>query len=139
MSQYKKKLEKAGRSLRDLDKPMSEAGKIALAAIKSYPPYDDGWKNGKPSFIPYRPGSKYKRKGDNKGLKSGIKGRLTKGSKIVVRYRITSGMIAYDKYVFGNEQSAIHRPWWRKVEAWEPIIRPEVTKIFQEFMKSLGK
>lgn len=139
MPQYKKKLDKIGRSLNNLDVPMSQAGKIALAAVKSYPPYDDGWKQGRSSFTPFRPGSKYKRRGDNGGLKTGFKGRLTKGSRIVVRYNITNSTISYAKYVMGDEQTGIHRPWWHTVDKWESIIRPEVTKIFRDFMKKLGK
>ena len=52
MPQYKKKIGKLAKDLEELDKPMKEAGKIALAAIRSYPPYDGGWKEGKEKLLP---------------------------------------------------------------------------------------
>ena len=138
MPQYKKKIEKLGKELSELDKPMKEAGKIALAALRSYPPYDDGWKEGKESFVSVRPGSKYKRLGDNGGLKTGWKGRLTKGSRIGVRYSLTNSTIKYVKFVQGYEQSSLHTPWWLTVEQWEPVLRPHVTEIFRNYMEKIA-
>lgn len=137
MPQYKKKMIQLGRDLEELNKPMKEAGKIAMAAVRSYPPYDGGWKQGRESFTPVRPGSKYKRKGDRGGLKTGWEGKLTKGSKIVVRYSLRNDKIAYAKYVQGLERSSFHAPWWLTVDEWEPVIRPEVTAIFRDFMKKI--
>jgi hypothetical protein len=139
MPQYKKKILKLGKDLEELDKPMRDAGKIAKAALRSYPPYDGSWREGKESFTLYRPGSKYKRKGDRGGLKTGWEGKLTKGSKIVVRYSLKNNDIKYAKFVQGLEQSSFHAPWWLTVEKWEPLIREETTKIFREFMKDIVK
>lgn len=139
MPQYKKKIEKLGKELSELDKPMKEAGKIALAALRSYPPYDGGWKEGKESFTPFRPGSKYRRKGDAGGLKTGWEGKLTKGSRIVVRFSLRNNKIAYAKFVQGYERTAVHAPWWLTVDEWEPLIREQTTKIFRDFMKNIVK
>jgi len=136
MTQYKKKLEKLGLNLEKMDEPMKKAGEIGLAAVKSYPPYDDGWRTGRPSFSQYRPGSRYRRTGN---LGEGWVGRLTKGSKIVVRYSITNRTVAYMKYVQGPQQSRIHAPWWLKVEQWDGPVTKETTKIFQQFMKDATK
>lgn len=138
MPQYKKKIGKLAKDLEELDKPMKEAGKIAFAAVRSYPPYDGGWKEGKESFTRVRPGSKYVRKGDTGGLKTGWRGRLTKGSKIVVRFSLSNDKIAYAKYVQGLSQTSTHEPWWLTVEQWEPILRPHVTEIFRDFMKKIA-
>lgn len=136
MPQYKKKLEKLGMDLDRLDVPMAEAGKIGLAALQSYPPYSDSWKSGTPSFTRFRPGSKYER---TETLKGGWKGRLTKGSRIVVRYSITNQDVKYMKYVQGPEQNRIHRPWWTKVQEWEGPVSKETTRIFREFMDKITK
>lgn len=135
MPQYKKKMIALGKELEELDKPMKDAGKIALAALRSYPPYDGGWKDGKESFTPVRPGSKYKRKGDDGGLKTGWRGRLTKGSKITVRYSLANDDIKYTKFVQGLQRTSVHAPWWLTVEEWEPVLRPHVTETFRDFMK----
>lgn len=139
MPQYKKKLQKLGKDLEQLDKPMKEAGKVALAAVKSYPPYDGSWKDGRESFTPFRPGSKYRRLGGSGGLKTGWRGRLTKGSKIVVRFSLTNNDIKYAKFVQGIEQAGIHAPWWLTVDQWEPILRPHTTQIFRDFMEKATK
>lgn len=139
MPQYIKKMNKLGKDLSELDKPMKNAGEVAKAALRSYPPYDDGWKEKKESFSLYRPGSKYKRKGGNGGLKTGWKGRLIKGSRIGVRYLISNSSIKYAKYVQGYEQSSFHAPWWLTVEEWVPVLRPEVTEIFREFIRNVAK
>jgi hypothetical protein len=136
MPQYRKKLEKLGKDLENLDEPMKKAGEVGLAALRSYPPYNDGWKRGVPSFIPFRPGSKYKR---TKTLQDGWQGRLTKGSRIVVRYSITNKNVKYMRYVQGPNQNPIHTPWWLTIEQWEKPVSDETTKIFQEFMKKITK
>lgn len=136
MPQYVKKLQRLGVALDELDKPMLQAGKLAVAAMKSYPTYNDGWKSGVNSFSWYRPGSKYKRTGD---LRDSWSGRLVKGSRIVVRYSVSTRGIEYAKYVLGGSQTATHRPWWRKEKEWDKIIAPEVTKIFQNYMKKYAK
>ncbi len=134
MPQYKKKLTALGKGLEELDKPMREAGKIGMAAVRSYPPYDGSWRQGKESFVLVRPGSKYKR---TKTLRGGWKGRLTKGSKIVVRYSIRNNNVAYAKYVQGLERTSVHAPWWITDKEWESILRPVVTEIFRDFMKKI--
>ena len=136
MPQYKRKLEKLGMDLGRLDEPMAEAGKIGLAALQSYPPYTDSWKSGTPSYQDYRPGSKYKR---TQTLQGGWRGRLTKGSKIVVRYSITNKDVKYMRFVQGPDQNPIHRPWWVKVQEWEGPVGKETTKIFQAFMNKITK
>lgn len=136
MAAYKKKLQKLDIDLGRLDEPMREAGQVGLAAVQSYPPYSDSWKKGRASFSPYRPGSKYRR---TQNLQSGWVGRLTKGSRIVVRYSITNKTVKYMKFVQGNEQNPIHRPWWLKVNEWEGPVSVETTKIFQKFMKTITK
>lgn len=136
MPQYKKKLQSLGISLNELDKPMKKAGQIAMAAVRSYPPYTGSWKTGKESFVQYRPGSKYRR---TQHLQGNWDGKLTKGSKIVVRYSIRENKVEYAKFVQGNQQSRQHKPWWLTVEQWEPIIRPFVTEIFRDFMKDIAK
>lgn len=136
MPQYVAKLRKLGVALEELDKPMTQAGKIALAAMKSYPTYNDGWKQGNSSFSLYRPGSKYKR---TKTLQNSWRGRLVKGSRIGVRYSVSTRSVEYSKYVLGDQQTGEHMGWWRKVDAWEPLILPEVTKIFQNYMKKYSK
>ena len=136
MPQYKKKLQKLGIDLGKLDEPMLQAGKIGLAAVQSYPPYTGSWRTGKPSFVRYRPGSRYRR---TETLKDGWSGRLTKGSKIVVRYSITNNTVAYMKYVQGNQQSGIHSPWWLQVDEWTEPVNKEATKIFRAFMEKIVK
>ena len=136
MPQYKKKLEKLGVRLGKLDEPMRQAGEIGLAAVQSYPPYTGSWRTGKPSFTRYRPGSKYYR---TQNLQKGWHGRLTKGSRIGVRYSITNNTVAYMKYVQGNEQSAIHAPWWATVDEWTEPVNKEATKIFRAFMDKSTK
>ena len=135
MPQYKKKMDELGRSIQELSDPMKKAGKIAMAAVRSYPPYDGGWKEGRESFTPVRPGSKYKRKGAAGGLKTGWEGKITRGSRIGIRYSLRNNEIAYAKFVQGVSQASIHTPWWLTVEQWEPILRPHVTEIFRDFMK----
>ena len=136
MPQYVAKLRRLGVALEELDKPMLQAGKMALAAMKSYPTYNDGWKKGNNSFSLFRPGSKYKRTGN---LRDSWSGRLTKGSRIVVRYSVSTRNVEYAKYVLGDSQTATHRPWWRKEKQWESIVAPEVTKVFQNYMKKYTK
>ena len=136
MPSYKKKLEKLGKDLEKLDEPMERAGRIGLAAVQSYPPYTNSWRTGVPSFTPFRPGSRYERQ---RVLQGGWRGRLTKGSKIVVRYSITNNTVGYMKYVQGNQQSSIHSPWWIQVDEWTEPVNKEATKIFREFMNKITK
>lgn len=136
MAQYVKKLQRLGVALEELDKPMLEAGKLATAAMRSYPTYDDGWKKGNSSFSLYRPGAKYRRTGT---LRDSWKGRLTKGSRIVVRYSVSTRNVSYSRYVLGDQQTGEHKPFWRRVEVWERLLAPEVTKIFQNYMKKYTK
>lgn len=136
MPQYKKKLAAIGKGLEKLDEPMRQAGEIGLAAVQSYPPYTGSWRTGKPSFVQYRPGSKYKR---TKTLREGWRGRLTKGSRIGVRYSVTNNTVAYMKFVQGNQQSSIHSPWWLQVDEWTEPVNKEATKIFRAFMEKIVK
>jgi hypothetical protein len=136
MPQYRAKLNKLGIELEKMDVPMRQAGEIGLAAVKSYPPYNDGWKSGHSSFSLYRPGSRYRRTGN---LGEGWVGRLTKGSKIVVRYSITNRTVSYMKYVQGPQQTGTHSPWWVRVDQWDGPVGKETTKIFQKFMKDATK
>jgi hypothetical protein len=136
MPQYIKKLQKLGVGLEELDKPMLEAGKLAKAAMASYPTYNDGWKQGNSSFSLYRPGAKYKRTGT---LRDSWRGRLVKGSRIIVRYSVSTRNVNYAKYVLGGEQTEEHRPWWRKSNEWDRLLTPEVTKIFQKHMQKYMK
>jgi len=136
MAQYAKKLQRLGVSLDELDKPMLEAGKMALAAMKSYPTYNDDWKKGDSSFSYFRPGAKYRRTGT---LCDSWRGRLTKGSRIIVRYSVSTRNVSYAKYVLGDQQTAEHSPWWRRTEYWERVIAPETTKVFQKHMQKYTK
>lgn len=136
MPQYKKKIAAMGKELSRLDEPMRQAGEIGLAAVQSYPPYTGSWRTGKPSFTEYRPGSRYKR---TKNLQGGWRGRLTKGSRIGVRYSITNNTVAYMKFVQGNQQSSIHSPWWLTVDEWTEPVNKEATKIFRAFMDKIAK
>lgn len=132
IKQYAKKLKNIGKAVESLDKPMKEAGQIALAAVRSYPPYTESWKGGTPSFSYYRPGSKYRR---TKTLQEGWRGRITKGSKIVVRYSVTNHSVAYMRYVMGDSRQNIHAPWWHTLDEWDEILKPYVFRVFQDFMK----
>lgn len=132
---YKKKLEALGEAVDKLDEPMAEARRIALAAVKSYPPYGN-WEEGQISFSPTRPGSKYKRTG---ALGKGWRARVSKTNKmhklLLWHSHPTSGR--YFPYVQGDSQSSFHRPWWVTKEEWQVKLRPITLKIFQNYMKSL--
>lgn len=134
-SAYRKKLEKAAMSLDNLDKPMNEAAKISLSAVKSYPPLGN-WKDGEISFTRQRPGSKYKRTG---ALGRGWKHRKYssgKQMKITVWHsHPVSGR--YFPYVAGRNQAAIHKPWWETVETWPAHIQPVILKVFRDYMKTV--
>lgn len=141
MPQYKKKLDMMGRSLEDLEKPMREAGEIAKALVRSYPPYGN-WEQGHISFTDFRPGSKYKR---TKALQKGWKGQLLKGSKIQVRYRVYNYTTVdkrgrkYAQYVQGDNQAAVHAGWWFTEKEMADKLHKVTLKIFQKFMKDVVK
>jgi len=136
MDKYAKKLQKMGKNLEELDKPMKEAGKIGMALAQSYPPYNGKWQKGQVSFQDYRPGSKYKR---TRTLQAGWRGRLVKGSRIVVRFSISNNSVKYTKYVVGKEQDPVHGPWWIRADEYDTHLRPYTLKIFQDFMKKVAK
>jgi hypothetical protein len=134
-SSYRKKLEAAERKVEDLNKPMDMVDKIAMAAVKSYPPYGN-WRNGEISFTKTRPGAKYRRTG---ALGRGWKRRRYSTGKMlkltIWHSHVTSGR--YYRYVMGREQSAIHAPWWNTANTWGDILKPEVLKIFRDYMKTV--
>lgn len=134
-SAYRKKLEKASMGLENLDKPMDEAAKISLAAVKSYPPYSD-WQNGNVSFVKVRPGAKYKRTG---ALGRGWKHRKYSSGKqmklIIWHSHPTSGR--YFPYVAGRNQAPIHQPWWETTETWPAKLKPKLLEIFRKYMKDV--
>lgn len=132
---YKKKLEKLGRSVEDLDKPMDEVDKVAMGAVKSYPPYGD-WESGEVSFTRTRPGSKYKRTG---ALGRGWRRRRTNSGKmmklIIWHSHPASGR--YFPYVAGRNQAPIHQPWWETTETWPAKLKPKLLEIFRKYMKDV--
>lgn len=107
-----------------------------MALAQSYPPYNGKWQKGQISFQEYRPGSKYKR---TQTLQAGWRGRIVKGSRIIVRYSISNNTVKYARYVVGKEQDPVHGPWWVRLDEYDEVLRPYTLKIFQDFMKKATK
>lgn len=135
--QYIKKLERLGRGIEELEKPMREMGKIALAAVKSYPSYGD-WRHGQVSSDLQRPGSKYRR---TLNLQKSITGRLYNANKSNARYMVYQGNRAradYLKYVIGDEQDPYHAGYWQTMEEWKPLIQEAVLDVFHKWYRNLA-
>ena len=142
---FARKLAKIEKDISDLVEPLKEAGQIAKAAVKSYPPYTNSWKTGTPSFIRKRPGSKYVRTG---ALQKSWNGRLQKKGKApsYIVYQKTSmnqkeKMDARDymPYVQGAEQTAIHSAYWNTLDTWTEILEPIVSEIVGDYVTKLVK
>lgn len=135
MDKYTTRLQKAGRHFDEIDVPLKRAGEMALAAVKSYPPYGS-WYSGQVSSAPFRPGSNYRRTFD---LQNAWQGRISHGGKNVSRYHITmrpgTRSRGYAPYVLTKQQSPVHRSWWIILDEWGPILEPFIRSIFEKWSK----
>ncbi len=141
VDKYQNRLRKINQKLENLEAPTREAGKIALALAKSYPPYGN-WKGGQISFVTRYPGAKYVR---TRTLQKAWKGQLRKGSKVLFTYRVFNyGTIdkrgrPYFKYVQGQEQAPPHPGRWYTEDQMKPMMEAEAAKIFKKYMKDVAK
>lgn len=141
VDKYQNRLRKINQKLENLETPTREAGKIALALAKSYPPYGN-WKGGQISFVTRYPGAKYVR---TRTLQKAWKGQLRKGSKVLFTYRVFNyGTMdkrgrPYLKYVQGDEQAPPHPGRWYTDEQMRPMMEEEMGKIFKKYMKNVAK
>lgn len=139
--EFQNRLQKANRRLEDLEAPMREAGAIALALVRSYPPYGN-WQGGQVSFVDKYPGAKYKR---TRTLQKAWKGQLRKGSRVLFTYRVYNyGTVdkrgrPYLKYVQGEEQASPHPGRWYTKDMMKPMLDVEATRIFQRYMSKVAK
>lgn len=141
-----KRLKEVDRELSTLEAPMYQAGKIAKAAVASYPPYTDSWKQGTSSFLKRRPGAKYVRTG---ALQKSWNGRIQKKGKSgpsYIVYQKTSinpkervDAREYTPYVQGDKQASIHAGYWKTVSEWDKELEPIVTDIFLKHIKKIIK
>lgn len=132
--------------LSELEKPMQEVGKVARAAVASYPPYTDSWKAGKTSFLKRRPGSKYVRTG---ALQKSWNGRIQKKGKAgpsYIVYQKTSmnpkeriDARDYTQYVQGDKQSSIHSGYWKTLDYIKEELQPIVAETFANHVKKIIK
>ena len=138
-----KYIEQAGKDMSEFDKPMREAGKMGLAAVKSYPLLGN-WPAGNISSAPRRAGSKYKR---TFALQKSWNGRINKRNRNVAEYLIfqkgvlnpKSGKDArkYMPFVQGSEQVAVHATWWNTLDDWRVILPTYIVGIFNKWSKNL--
>ncbi len=141
IDKYQNRLRKINQKLENLEAPTREAGKIALALAKSYPPYGN-WKGGQISFVTRYPGAKYVR---TRTLQKAWKGQLRKGSKVLFTYRVFNYGVMdkrgrpYLKYVQGDEQAPPHPGRWYTGDQMRPMMEEEMGKIFKKYMKDVAK
>ena len=142
INEFQAKLKKIDQKLSNIDSPMKEAGEIARALVRSYPPYGN-WQSGQVSFMERYPGAKYKR---TRTLQRAWKGQLRKGSRVLFTYRVYNyGTIEerrgkpYLKYVQGEEQTVPHIGRWYTNEDMKPMIQAETSKIFERFMRGVAR
>lgn len=138
-----KYLEGIGKDMSAFDAPTRQAGKMGLAAVKSYPLVGN-WPAGNITSAPRRPGSKYKR---TFALQKSWNGRLQKKNRTVAEYLIfqkgvlnpKSGKDArkYMPFVQGSEQAAVHSTWWNTLDDWRFILPTYVVSIFNKWSKNL--
>ena len=139
--EFQNRLRRTNKRLEDLEGPTKEAGQIALALAKSYPPYGN-WRSGQISFVSRYPGAKYVR---TRNLQRKWKGQMRKGSKVAFTYRVFNyGALdkrgrPYLKYVQGEEQAPPHPGRWYTGDDMKPMMEEEMTKIFQRHMKRAVK
>lgn len=141
-NEYAKRLANVNKKVSDLEKPMREAGEIAKALVRSYPPYGN-WQAGHVSFAERYPGAKYKR---TRTLQRAWKGQLRKGSRILFTYRVFNYSTfeekrgrPYLKYVQGDEQAPIHVGRWYVKDTMKIMLEGEVSKIFEKYMRGVAK
>ncbi len=137
MEAYQNRLRNINKNVSDLEAPMREAGEIAKALVRSYPPYGN-WQAGQVSFIERYPGAKYKR---TRTLQRGWKGQLRMGSRVLYTYRVYNYTTIeakrdkpYLKYVQGDEQTVPHIGRWYVADQMKNMLEGEVTRIFVSFM-----
>lgn len=141
MDKVQNRLAKANKKLEDLSKPMKDIGRIAVALVRSYPPYGN-WRDGQISFVRKYPGAKYTR---TKTLQKNWKGQLRRGSRVSFSYRVYNyGTVdrrgrPYLKYVQGDEQAAPHPGRWYTEEDMRPMLEDEANKILEQFMHDVAR
>lgn len=136
-----KLLDSVGKNMSSFDAPMKQAGKMGVAAVKSYPMLGN-WPAGNISSAPRRPRSKYKR---TFALQKSWNGRLNKKNRDVAEYLIyqkgvlnpKSGKDArkYMPFVQGSEQVAVHNPWWNTLDDWRIELPRYIIPIFNKWAK----
>lgn len=140
LAKYKAHLASINKQVSNLEVPLREAGKIALALAKSYPPYDNSWRKGGISFTEFKPGSRYKR---TRNLQRHWVGQLRKSSGTVSQYRVYNyGTIdprgrPYFEYVQGDNQAKMHAGYWYTRGDMEAMLRQETIDIFEDFIKHI--
>lgn len=147
VDKVQKALKKYKKSLEDLEEPLKISGKKATAALQSYPPYNDSWKSGKPSFSPQRPGRKYKRTG---ALQKSFRGRIEKKKVTNIRYLVYQKSSTnpkektdardYGVYVLEPKQQAPwHSGYWRTTDMWNGEVEKEIEQDFKNWIKKISK
>ena len=141
ITEFQNRLMRANRRLEDLETPTREAGQIALALAKSYPPYGN-WRAGQISFVDKYPGAKYVR---TRTLQKAWKGQLRKGSRVLFTYRVFNyGAVdkrgrPYLKYVQGEEQAPPHPGRWYTDDTMKPMMEQEMNRIFTRYMRVVAR
>lgn len=136
-----KKMEKLNADFSSLEQPIKEAGKMGLAAVKSYPVIGN-WPSGQITSAPKRPGSKYKR---TFALQKSWLGRIQTRGRQLASYVIYQRNVMnpkrkmsakdYMKYVQGSEQTSTHSPHWNTLDYWRETLPSYVTGIFERWAK----
>lgn len=140
-----KKLDAVGKGYDAFDEPMRDAGKIGVAAVKSYPLLGN-WPGGEITSATRRAGSKYKR---TFALQKSWNGRLNKKNRTIAEYLIyQKGVLnpktgkdarKYMPYVQGSEQVAVHATWWNTLDDWRVILPKYVVSVFNKWAKNLSR
>lgn len=147
LKEAKEKLLKAGKSIDVLDAPIEEIGKMAKAALQSYPPYTNSWESGKPSFSRKKPGAKYRRTGALAGTFVGRKQKRGNTGLTYIVYQKQSinpsekrDAREYSPLVLiASQQAPIHKGTWRPVEDWKGILEPKLESAFYKHLQKIIK
>jgi len=136
-----KKMKELNMDFSSLEDPIRQAGKMGLAAVKSYPTIGN-WQSGQITSAKKRPGSKYKR---TFALQKSWLGRIQTRGRDLASYVIYQKNVMnpkrkksakeYMKYVQGSEQTAAHSPYWNTLDYWREELPSYVTGIFDRWAK----
>lgn len=142
LDQVISEIERKNKKIEDLATPMREAGKIALAAVKSYPVYGN-WRAGQVTSAAIRPNSKYKRTFSLQRSWNGRTNVAKKGRSIsytIYQKSVMNGKKnakEYMPYVQGDEQTAVHSRWWRTLDSWNSEFQVVIERIFRDYLSRI--